>query len=162
MKEELIELLPKLRRFSLSLTGSIADADDLLQATVERLLKKGVPANVHLGKWAFRVCRNIWIDETRYRKIRQAPDSENDNLIALSEDGERSAIEKITLSQVHQAMQSLPENQREALALVALQGFSYSETAETLGVPVGTVMSRISRARKALEAQFDVNLLIKS
>lgn len=71
MKEELIHLAPMLRRFAYSLTGSAPDADDLLQNTLERLLSRDIPADVELAKWAFRVCRNIWIDEYRARKIRQ-------------------------------------------------------------------------------------------
>ncbi len=162
MREELISLLPNLRRFALSLTGSAADADDLLQTTVERILKRGVPEGAHIGKWAFRVCRNAWIDETRYRKIRRAPDEQSEDSNRHSEDGVATALEKIAVSQVGKALQALPDNQREALALVAIEGFTYAEASEALEVPIGTIMSRVARARKELSAQFDLKDLLGS
>ncbi len=162
MREELISLLPNLRRFALSLTGSMADADDLLQITVERVLSKGLPEGADVGKWAFRVCRNAWIDETRYRKIRTASDDETENSYKHSEDGVTKTMDRIALSQVMRAMQALPPPQREALALVAIEGFSYAEAAEALDVATGTIMSRVARARKALSGQFDLKDLLSS
>ncbi len=149
MKEELTQLLPALRRFAYSLTGARADADDLLQNTVERLLSREMPENVELIKWAFRVCRNIWIDEYRARKIRhnaaQLPELEEP-----IEDGANRIYNEIALKQVNTAMEKLPDDQRSILALIAMQGMSYKEVAETLGIPIGTVMSRLARARIAL------------
>jgi RNA polymerase sigma factor (sigma-70 family) len=149
MKEELTQLLPALRRFAYSLTGARADADDLLQNTIERLLSREMPENVELIKWAFRVCRNIWIDEYRARKIRhnaaQLPELEEP-----TEDGTNRIYNEITLKQVNTAMEKLPDDQRSILALIAIQGMSYKEVAETLGIPIGTVMSRLARARIAL------------
>ncbi|GAA6204658.1 hypothetical protein NBRC116600_14550 [Thalassotalea sp. SU-HH00458] len=72
MKNEIIALIPMIRRFAYSLTGNHHDADDLLQNTIERILTKGVPEDVELTKWMFRVCRNLWIDEYRSRQVRQA------------------------------------------------------------------------------------------
>src|SRR6056300_1948458 len=69
-RQDLIEELPRLKRFCLSLTSDPTDADDLLQITVERLLEKGMPADAHVAKWAHRVCRNLWIDEIRSRDVR--------------------------------------------------------------------------------------------
>jgi RNA polymerase sigma factor (sigma-70 family) len=149
MKEELTQLLPALRRFAYSLTGARADADDLLQNTIERLLSREMPENVELIKWAFRVCRNIWIDDYRARKIRhnaaQLPELEEP-----TEDGANRIYNEITLKQVNTAMEKLPDDQRSILALIAMQGMSYKEVAETLGIPIGTVMSRLARARIAL------------
>ena len=70
-REALLAELGGLRKFCLSLTGNPSDADDLLQATVERVLEKGMPADAHPAKWAFRVCKNAWIDELRSRNVRQ-------------------------------------------------------------------------------------------
>ena len=70
-RQALLADLGGLRRFCLSLTGQAADADDLLQATVERLLEKGMPQDAHVSKWAYRVCKNVWIDEIRARVVRQ-------------------------------------------------------------------------------------------
>jgi RNA polymerase sigma factor (sigma-70 family) len=149
MKKELTVLMPMLRRFAYSLTGSPHDADDLLQNTIERLLSKGVPDDVELAKWAFRVCRNIWIDEYRARKIRnnaaQLPELEEPTV-----DGENIIYNEITLGEVNNAMDQLPDDQRSIIALVAVQGMSYKEVAETLSIPMGTVMSRLARARIAL------------
>ncbi|RYY77164.1 MAG: RNA polymerase sigma factor [Gammaproteobacteria bacterium] len=149
MKQELTNLMPMIRRFAYSLTGSPHDADDLLQNTVERVLSRGVPDDVDLTKWAFRVCRNIWIDEYRARKIRhnasQLPELEEPTV-----DGENVVYQQITLGEVNSAMDKLPDDQRSILALVAVQGMSYKEVAETLSIPIGTVMSRLARARVAL------------
>ena len=150
MKEELARLAPMLRRFAYSLTGSAADADDLLQNTLERLLTRGIPADIEPAKWAFRVCRNIWIDEYRARKIRQHNTYSLDETEEPSVDGEQTIHDQITLDQVDAAMNKLPDDQRSIMALVALQGMSYKEVAETLGIPAGTVMSRLARARVAL------------
>jgi len=149
MREQLTALVPMLRRFAFSLTGSRHDGDDLLQNTLERLLSRGVPEDVELAKWAFRVCRNIWIDEYRARKIRQnaaqLPELEEPTI-----DGEQEACAQISLREVNTAMDKLPDDQRSILALVAVQGMSYKEVADTLSIPLGTVMSRLARARVAL------------
>jgi RNA polymerase sigma-70 factor (ECF subfamily) len=150
MKEQLIHLTPMLRRFAYSLTGSAPDADDLLQNTLERLLSRDIPADVELAKWAFRVCRNIWIDEYRARKIRQRNAYSLEETEEPSVDGEQAIYDQITLGEVDAAMDKLPDDQRSVMALVALQGMSYKEVAETLGIPAGTVMSRLARARIAL------------
>lgn len=149
-REEIIALLPRLRRFAYALTGARHDADDLLQTTVERLLKRGLPEGAHLGKWAHRVCRNIWIDEIRARRVRSSAADHDVHPGAMSEDGERVVMDKIMLKDVHEAMTALPDDQRAALALVALEGCSYAEAANTLSVPVGTIMSRVARARRSL------------
>ncbi len=150
MRKELVALLPQLRRFAYSLAHNRADADDLLQATVERILARSAPVDVDLLRWSFRICRNIWIDEIRARKVRQDAIRDEKIEIANAVDGERVIMGKFALNQVEQAMAQLPDDQRAALSLVALEGFSYAQTAEVLEVPIGTVMSRIARARRAL------------
>lgn len=150
MKEELLILMPALRRFAYSLTGSSHDADDLLQNTIERVLSRGVPDDVELVKWAFRVCRNLWIDEYRARKVRRSEADAAELLDEQAINGEKIICDQITLQQVNSAMEQLPTDQRAVLALVAVQGMSYKEVAETLSIPIGTVMSRLARARIAL------------
>lgn len=147
---ELLELLPGLRRYAYSLCGTADDADDLCQSAVERILEKGVPEDVVLAKWAFRVCRNLWIDQYRATRTRELA-VENPLLqdINISDDSRRTENE-IQLQQVNLAMQELNEEQRSALSLVTLQSMSYKDAADVLEVPVGTVMSRISRARANL------------
>jgi RNA polymerase sigma factor (sigma-70 family) len=147
---ELLELLPGLRRYAYSLCGSADDADDLCQSAIERILAKGVPEDIVLAKWAFRVCRNLWIDQYRATRTRQqAVDNPLLQEINISDDSRRTENE-IQLEQVHIAMQALSEEHRSALSLVTLQSMSYKDAAEVLEVPVGTVMSRIARARANL------------
>ena len=152
LRRELVEMLPRLRRFAYALTGARHDADDLLQCTVVRVLEKGMPDGAAADRWMFRVCRNLWIDEIRSRRTRAAvsiddsPEAEQVQAV----DGERAMIGKMTLAEVSRAMDALPEDQRAALALVVLEGCSYAEAAEVLEVPIGTIMSRIARARGAL------------
>lgn len=150
MKEELLSLVPALRRFAYSLTGSSHDADDLVQNTIERLLSRPMPDDVELVKWAFRVCRNLWIDEYRARKVRHSNVDAAELLDEQAIDGEKIICDQITLHQVNNAMNQLPDDQRSILALIAVQGMSYKEVAETLSIPMGTVMSRLARARVAL------------
>lgn len=154
MQDDLQQVIPKVRRFAYSLTGSQADADDLLQNTVERILSKDKPDDVDLLKWAFRVCRNLWIDEYRSRQVRQNavenPELQQDQIV----DGEKTITNQLTLYQVNNAMDKLPDDQRSIIGLVALEGLSYQEVAKTLGIPVGTVMSRLSRARATLAQWF--------
>lgn len=150
MQQEITELLPGLRRFAYSLTGSMADADDLLQNTVERILTRDMPSDVDLTKWAFRICRNVWIDECRARKVRRDA-SENPELSdGQVTDGEHQTTKEIEWSRVDSAMSRLPEEQRQIISLVAIQGMPYKMVAEILEVPKGTVMSRLARARAAL------------
>lgn len=150
MQQEITELLPGLRRFAYSLTGSMADADDLLQNTVERLLTREMPGDVDLTKWAFRVCRNVWIDECRARKVRRDAAENPELRDGQVTDGEHQTTQEIEWNRVDSAMSRLPEDQRQIISLVAIQGMPYKMVAEILDVPRGTVMSRLARARAAL------------
>ena len=150
MQAELIELLPALRRYAWSMTHSVHDADDLLQGTVERLLRKGVPEGVELARWAFTVCRNLWIDEYRSRKTWQMTDLDTDWIEAGQIDGEKDMHTQMQLKQVMAAMQHLPPEQQLVLNMVSVQGLSYQDVADSLEIPVGTVMSRLARARGKL------------
>lgn len=150
MKQEITELLPMLRRFAYSLTGSMDDADDLLQNTVERLLARDTPDDADLAKWAFRVCRNVWIDECRSRKVRREAAEQPELTDGQVVDGQHQTTKEIEWNRVDAAMSRLPEDQRQIISLVAIQGMPYKVVAEILDVPKGTVMSRLARARKAL------------
>ncbi|HEX7063413.1 MAG TPA: sigma-70 family RNA polymerase sigma factor [Woeseiaceae bacterium] len=149
-RQELLEILPGLRRFALSLAGNVADGDDLLQATVERLLERGLPAEAALMPWSIKVCRNIWIDELRARKVRRRAGEE---LLHLEEGlvaGEDDMLAELTLREVQVALAHLPAEQRAVLELVVVEGHAYREAAEILDTPIGTIMSRLARARAAL------------
>ncbi|MCC5855741.1 MAG: RNA polymerase sigma factor [Idiomarina sp.] len=145
MHEQLTELISPLRRFAYSLTSSMADADDLVQMTVERLLTRDIPDDATLSQWAFRICRNLWIDEHRARQVRlraaQNPDLQGNSTVTQSTEHE------IELTQTQAAMAELPPAYRMVLSMVAIQGLSYQEVADALDIPAGTVMSRVARAR---------------
>lgn len=148
-------MLPALRRFAYSLTGNVSDADDLLQSTLERLLVRGAPLDATPLHWGLKICRNLWIDDMRARRKH----AEKQKAVAGSQatyyDGQRVVDGKIALAEAFEAIAHLPEPQREVLILVAVEGLTYARAAEVLDVPVGTVMSRLARARKALLDQND-------
>lgn len=155
-REALLAELSGLHRFCYSLTGSQADADDLLQATMEKILEKGMPVDAHVARWAFRVCKNAWIDEVRARDVRQRyPEQAEEPDGAAS--AEHVAMQERQVTAVSEALQQLPPDQRLALTLVAVDGKSYAEAAEILEVPVGTIMSRIARARRQLADVFETS-----
>ncbi|KKO44717.1 hypothetical protein WG68_14325 [Arsukibacterium ikkense] len=147
------EILPDLRRYCYSLTGSIADADDLVQSVLEKILRKPVPAEVPVLKWAFRVCSNMWIDEYRARQVRNnAVDNELHQATAAIDSEATMQLDE-TLKQVQLALAELEPEQRQILALIAVRGMSYQEVADILQIPTGTVMSRLGRARVQLTKQ---------
>lgn len=149
-RQELIDVLPNIRRFAMSLTGSLADADDLLQSTVERLLTRGLPDDARVLPYALTICRNLWIDEIRSRRTREAAKGEPALIGEQVTDGERSAIGELSLRELQSVLASMPAEQRAVLELVSVEGCSYKEAAAILGIPIGTVMSRLARARAAL------------
>lgn len=155
LREAMLDALPRLRRFAWSLTGHRHDADDLMQATVERVLERAVPKDADVTRWMFKVCRNLWIDEVRARNVRQraahAPELADEPTVS----GETTAIGELTLREVDTAMAALPDSQRAVVALVAVEGLTYREAAEVLETPIGTIMSRLARARAALATQFE-------
>ena len=142
--------LPRLRRFAWSLTAHREDADDLTQRVVERLLIKGVPADVDLRRWAYRVCKNIWVDEIRYRDVRRrlAPEVAREEMI----DGEAEMVGLLDAEKVVKAVAELSDPQRLCLSLVTVEGMSYADAANEMGVATGTVMSRLNRARENLKS----------
>jgi RNA polymerase sigma-70 factor (ECF subfamily) len=154
LRAHLLELLPQLRRFARSLTGNRDDGDDLMQATVEKILRKGMPADATPRAWLFTVCKNLFLDERRAQAVRtkaaQWPELAEQPGIS----GERVALGELTLREVDRAMQALPEEQRLVISLVTVEGMSYREAAEVLEVPIGTVMSRLARGRAVLAHMF--------
>lgn len=153
VKTELVALIPRLRRFAWSLTGSRDEGDDLVQASCLKALGAldQYEQGTRLDAWMFRIVRTGWIDRARFR-ARRPGSSDLELLESLSDDGyaERKAEARMTLEKVRAAMGRLPEEQREVLSLVAVEGLSYREAADVLGAPIGTVMSRLARARARL------------
>lgn len=153
-KAEMIALLPRLRRFARGLTGSEVEADDLVQAACERAIQRigQWQPGTRLDSWMFRIMQNLWIDAIRMGKLRGSHLSvvDPEGYQAPGMDGEQATMNRLTLEAVRRGVQRLPPDQRSVLLLVCVEGHSYRETADTLGIPVGTVMSRLSRARLAL------------
>lgn len=138
-------LIPQLRRYCFSMTGNIDDADDLVQATLERLLSRPKPEDVDELRWVFRISSNLWIDEYRARKIRKIDTQAiEETEHTMTNDPTHHAV---TMQQVNNALALLPAEQRQILSLIALKGMSYQDVAEILQIPIGTVMSRTARAR---------------
>ncbi|AFL53668.1 RNA polymerase sigma-70 factor (ECF subfamily) [Sinorhizobium fredii] len=150
--ERLTAFLPNLRRFAISLCGSRDIADDLVQAACERALASAerFEPGTRFDAWMFRILRNLWIDQVRRQKTAGVQDdiSERHDLAGAS--GEREAEARLTLKTVAEAIGDLPDEQREVLLLVCVEELSYREAANVLDIPIGTVMSRLARARKAL------------
>lgn len=146
----IVELLPRLRRFARALTRNMSDADDLAQSAVERALlrHRGFEPGTRFDAWMFRIARNLWIDHLRREAVRGVRAELDDE--ALGADGRDTVENRLAANSAVAAMVALPEGQREVAALVLVEGFTYQETADALEIPVGTVMSRLSRARAAL------------
>lgn len=151
-RTDLVALVPRLRRFAYSLTGSLQDADDLVQGACEKALRNAAQfePGTRMDSWMYRIVQTLWLDDRR-KALRRgtAIDPEDAH---LSDQGKAANLpeDRMMLAQARVAMADLPEGQREVLSLVAIEGLTYREVAETLQVPIGTVMSRLSRAREAL------------
>ena len=152
IRNQIAAQLPRLRRFALSLTGNRADADDLVQDTIERALR-----NLHqwqqgtkLDSWMFRIAQNLWIDAMRARRVRAVVSNDPDAAANVAVDGARDAEARLTFVDTVRALDELPEEQRTVVSLIVIDGMSYREAADILDVPVGTVTSRLARARMAL------------
>jgi RNA polymerase sigma-70 factor (ECF subfamily) len=109
-----------------------------------------MPADAHAGKWAYRVCKNAWIDEIRSRDVRQKYPQLVEEQSDVAHSAEHIAGSDQELNAVAMALDGLPAEQRMALSLVAIEGKTYAEAAEALEVPIGTIMSRVARARRQL------------
>ena len=149
--DELVAALPRLRRFARALTGNREEADDLLQSGCERALAKQHQwqPGTRFDSWMFRILQTIWCDHMRARRNSGEPLGEAVLAVAVGDDG-RAVDDRIMLARTRVAMARLPADQRVALALVSVEGLSYAEAARVLQVPMGTVMSRLSRARQRL------------
>jgi RNA polymerase sigma-70 factor, ECF subfamily len=162
LSDILPQLLPKLWAFSLRLSGNRQDAEDLLQRTCARALERAhqlQPGTAPLS-WIYAIAQSIWISELRAREVRWRTRAKwNDCLLNVSDPGASTPEDLLMTRQVIKVVESLPEAQRVVLLLVAVEGLSYAEAAEVLDVPIGTVMSRLSRARQSVGAKFATTAL---
>ncbi len=147
-------LLQRLFAFARTIMGDGDAARDLVQEAAARALSAGrVPDDAAAYRaWMFRIVRNAALDELRRRRTHAANPPSVTSIDLWAYDNDR--IAKIT---VEQGLATLPTAQREIIALIDIAGFSYAEAAELLGVPPGTVMSRVARARLALLAAIEVS-----
>ncbi len=154
--DQLIAVLPRLRRFARGLTGSAVEADDLVQAACERALSRAhqFQEGTRFDSWMFRIVQTIWIDQLRARDTRKE-EAESEGERIGTDEPERRAEARLALEEVRNALRLLPADQRTALLLVTVDGLSYREAAEVADVPVGTIMSRLARARIALQAKLE-------
>ena len=152
--DQLIAVLPRLRRFARGLTGSAVEADDLVQAACERALARQhqFQEGTRFDSWMFRIVQTIWIDQLRARDVRKESGEIAEERLG-SDEPVRRVEARLALAEVRKAVERLQPDQRAALLLVTVDGLSYKEAAEVAGVPIGTIMSRLARARIALQLE---------
>ena len=149
-------LLPRLWSFALRITGDRHDAEDLVQRSCVRALERAhqwQPDSSALS-WMFSIVHSTWINELRSRSIRGRSNMhwEDDFLETVADPNTATPEENAIHGEIISAVGRLPEPQRMVMLLVGAEGFTYAETAELLHIPIGTVMSRLSRARQAIGA----------
>jgi RNA polymerase sigma-70 factor (ECF subfamily) len=156
LRDQMLAAVPSLRAFAISLTGNRDRADDLVQDTLMRAW-----ANIdrfergsNLQAWLFTILRNLFHSEYRKRK-REVEDVDGSYASRLKVQPEQGA--RLDFEDFRTALTKVPADQREALLLVGAQGMSYEEAAQVTGVPVGTVKSRVNRARNRLAELLDLN-----
>lgn len=153
LADQIVALLPRLRRFALALARHREDADDLVQTTVERALSRLAQwkEGTRLDSWLFRMMQNLWIDQLRSKRTRGGVADDVDLSGLPGVDGRDTLETRLTLHETIKAVMALPEDQRVVVMLVIVEGYSYRDAAEMLNTPIGTVMSRLARARASLE-----------
>ena len=155
IKDDIASLIPRLRKFARVLTGSMVDADDVVQSTVEKAMRniEQWQAGTRLDSWLFAIARNLWIDDRRLARNRK-PHEDVETMFDLTGDHGVDIVETRDRQRaVRRAIDGLPPEQRELVALVMLEGLAYREAADLLDIPIGTVMSRLSRAKLVLAGE---------
>lgn len=156
VRSNLVAHLPRLRRFAWGLAGSRDEGDDLVQSACEKALARShqfAPGS-RLDSWLFRIVQTTWVDRLRQRRTRRT-DADDEALAAVADGRGHAGEARLALGTVERAIAALPEEQRGVLLLVSIDGASYREAAEILDIPIGTVMSRLARARLALGLALD-------
>ena len=153
IEQELIVMLPRLRRFSYGLTGNMDDADDLLQEACAKAIENADSwkAGSRLDSWMYRIIQNTWKDNRRRQSVRTRNSEDLQRHLDQRVDSEQQIENRMTLEAVRLAMNQLPDEQRIIVTMTCLEGISYKQVAEILEVPLGTVMSRLSRGRRAIQ-----------
>ncbi|WP_233889806.1 RNA polymerase sigma factor [Paraburkholderia flagellata] len=158
LRDVLPALLPRLRVFALHLARDKHDAEDLLQRTCVRALERAhqLQADTAPLSWMYSIMHTSWITEVRARSVRnRARVDWDESFVETVADPQASDPQATALkTQIMNTVQRLPDAQRTVMLLIAVEGLSYREAARVLGVPIGTVMSRLARARIAINARF--------
>jgi RNA polymerase sigma-70 factor (ECF subfamily) len=150
--DQLVALLPVMRRFARSLTGSAEEGDDVVQSACERALERAgqYQPGTRFDSWMYRIVQTVWIDRMRL-KSRLEQGVEPAELARYPDrDSVQATEDKVALAEARRIIAKLPPDQRAVLVLVTVEGLGYRQAAQVLGIPIGTVMSRLSRARIAL------------
>jgi RNA polymerase sigma-70 factor (ECF subfamily) len=153
LRAAIIAALPRLRRFCQAMAGNPADGDDLMQSTVERALAHAdqFREGTRVDSWMYRIAQNLTIDRARATRRRGAAVPVEEAFELVGDDGRAIVESRSELAAVQRALGAVPDDQRAAFLLVVVEGQSYREAAEALDVPIGTIMSRIARARIRIE-----------
>lgn len=153
MRAAIIAALPRLRRFCHAMAASPADGDDLMQSTVEKALTHSdqFREGSRVDSWMYRIAQNLHIDRSRSARRRGTVVPVEDAYDLIGDDGRATVESRSELAAAQRALATVPEDQRAAFVLVVVEGLSYKEAAEVLDVPIGTIMSRIARARGRIE-----------
>ncbi len=150
LRREIVALLPRLRRFGRAVTRDRDDADDLVQIAVERALVRADQwhPGTRLDSWIFRIMQNAWIDELRSR-------SRHARIVVDGDEPDHPGVRPIDAHDesmaIEQALARLNDDQRAVVALVLIEGLAYKEAAQVLDIPIGTLTSRLARARETLQ-----------
>jgi RNA polymerase sigma-70 factor (ECF subfamily) len=148
-RDSILSAIPNLRAFGISLTGNVDRADDLVQETILRALKNidSFEPGTNMSAWLFTILRNLFRSEYRKRK-REVEDATGMYADSLKSQPEQAT--RLEFEELRAALDKLPDDQREAVILVGASGFSYEEAAAICGCAVGTIKSRVNRARNRL------------
>lgn len=156
-RDEIIQHIPSLRAFAVSLSGQMDRADDLVQETLVKAWRNlgSFTEGTNMRAWLFTILRNVYISEIRRRR-REVQDSEGVFSESVAVPPQQNGY--MDLADFRKALGDLPEEQREALILIGAAEFSYEEAAEISGCAVGTVKSRVNRARNALARRLNLDV----
>ncbi|MDJ0811689.1 MAG: RNA polymerase sigma factor [Desulfobacterales bacterium] len=155
LRRQMVMLLPRLRRFACNLAGDIDRGDELVQAACERALKRLTQFRdgSRLDSWMYRIIHTQWIDRLRRRKTRESHAQDRHDHQTRDRIAPYPARPVEAMVDVRSAMAALPAEQRAAISLVVVEGYTYAEAATILHTPAGTVASRVARARRELIRQ---------
>ena len=153
IEKEIVALMPRLRRFACALTGSVEEADDVLQGALERAIKNQAlwQKGTRLDSWMYRIVQNHFLNTVRDGKTRNRYHEQAGAETAIHTDERPQTEARLTLVAVQKEMQKLDPEQRVVMELICIEGHSYTEVAEILEIPIGTVTSRLARGRIALK-----------